>query len=367
MDKLVQRVLAKNNLSLPSFAPAQQNLGDTIAKQNRAARIGRQTFCCFLSTRKRHRYRRDNIHLFHRLRNGKTLAKTGVAVTVCTAYSEPRILRFTKFANDIDILAFADLLPRFPSGAEILIYVPELFVQKFVSNTPFVYRSRPDVTWRFNILLQNIDLTPSNDAIEVLQQIGTTTATINHKASMEIAQRLGCPIHYLSWGLFPEDFERVEYSSKQKLIVISADPHPAKFEICRRISEALPDHKLIEIWKMTYEEYKSNIKHAKFMFTFGEGLDGYFVEFIFSGGVAMAIYSDRFFTAEYRNLEGVFQDSEDAIAGVADFIKATNSEKQHQAIAERQYNLVAKTFNRKEYLQNIRAFYEKYYPQWCGR
>ena len=87
---------------------------------------------------------------------------------------------------------------------------------------------------------------------------------------------------------------------------------------------------------------------------------------IFSGGVAMAIYSERFFTAEYRNLEGVFQDSEHAIAGVADFLKATNNEKQHQTIANRQYNLVAKTFVRKEFLQNIRTFYEKYCPEWRG-
>ena len=211
----------------------------------------------------------------------KLLARTGVSVAVCTAYGEPRMLRFTKFANDVDILAFADLLPRFPSGAKVLVQVPDLFVRKFVSDCPFVYRSRPDLTWQFNILLQNIDLTPPKEAIEVLQQIGATTATINHRASMEIAQRLGCPIHYLSWGLCPEDFERVGYSGKRKLIVISPDPHPAKFEIVRRISEALPDHKLIEIWNMTYEKYKSTIKHAKFTFTFGEGLDGYFVNQFF--------------------------------------------------------------------------------------
>jgi hypothetical protein len=294
----------------------------------------------------------------------KLLAMNGVSVAVCTAYDEPRMSRFTKFENDVDVLAFADLLPRFAYGAEVLVHVPELFVQKFVSDCPFIYRSRPDLTWRFNILLQNIDLVPPKEAVEVLQQIGTTTASINHKASAEIARRLGCPIHYLSWGLCPEDFERVGYLSKQKLIVISPDLHPAKFEIVRRISETLPDHKIIEIRNMTYEKYKSTIKHAKFTFTFGEGLDGYFVESIFSGGVAMAIFSERFFTAEYRNLEGVFLDSEHAITGVADFLKATNNEMQHQTIATRQYNLVAKTFVRKEYLQNIRTFYEKYCPEW---
>jgi hypothetical protein len=166
----------------------------------------------------------------------KLLAMNGVSVAVCTAYGEPRMLRFTRFENDVDILAFSDLLPRFPSGAEVLVHVPDLFVQKFVADCVFVYRSRPDLTWRFNVLLQNIDLIPPNEVVEALQQIGTTTATINHKASAEIARRLGCPIHYLSWGLCPENFERVEYSRKQKQIVISPDSHPAKFEIVRRIS-----------------------------------------------------------------------------------------------------------------------------------
>ena len=297
----------------------------------------------------------------------KLLAANGVSVAVCTGYGEPRLLRFTRFKNDVNILAFADLLPRFPTGAQVLVHVPDLFVQKFVSDHPFVFRSRHDLTWRFNILLQNIDLIPPKQAVDVLQQIGFTTATINHKASAEIAQRLGCPIHYLSWGLCPENFEHMEYSSKKKLVVISPDFNPAKFDIVRRISDALPDHKIIEIRNMTYEQYKSVIKYAKFTFTFGEGLDGYFVESIFSGGVAMAIFSERFFTAEYRNLEGVFPDEEHAISDVGDFLKRTNSKMQYQTTARRQYDLVAKTFVWKEYLQNIRDFYEKYCPEWYVR
>jgi hypothetical protein len=294
----------------------------------------------------------------------KLLAMNGVSVAVCTAYDEPRMLRFTKFDNEFDLLAFSDLLPRFPSGAEVLVHIPELFVQKYVSDCRFVYRSRPDLIWRYNILLQNIDLTPPKEAVEILQQMGTTTATINHKASAEIARRLGCPIHYLSWGLCAENFERVEYSRKENKIVISPDSHPAKYEIVRQMAAALPDHKIIEIRNMTYEKYKSILKQAKFTFTFGEGLDGYFVESIFSGGVAMAMFTERFFTAEYRDLDGIFSDGKHAIAGVADFLKATNNEMQHQTIANRQHDLVAKTFVREQYLQNIRSFYENFYPEW---
>jgi len=290
----------------------------------------------------------------------------GVSVAVCTAYGEPRLLRFTKFDNDVDIYAFSDLLTRFPSGSEVLVHVPELFVQKYVSNCSEIYRSRPDLNWRFNILLQNIDLTPPKEAVDALREIGSTTATIAHRASASAAQSLGCPVHYLSWGLSQANFERVGYAGKKRLIAISPDSHPDKREIVRRMSEALPDHEIIEIRNMTYRKYKSVIRDAKFMFTFGEGLDGYFVESVFSGCVAMAIFSERFFTEDYRNLDGVFPDGAYAAGHVAELLRTTNTETTYRAVAERQHGLVASDFVWDKYVQNIKRFYQQYYPEWLS-
>ena len=288
----------------------------------------------------------------------------GVSVAVCTAYGEPRVLRYTKFDNDVELFAFSDMLEWFPEGAEVLVHIPELCVRLFVSGCPEVYRSRPDLKWRFNILLQNIDRVPSKDDVSVMQQLGSTTITIAHKASAAMAQHLECPVHYLSWFISAEDFRRVEYSGKKKLVTISPDSHPAKAEIVRGIAKALPDHTIVEIRKMTYQQYKAVIRDAKFMFTFGEGLDGYFVESIFSGAIAMAIFEERYFTPEYRDLDGVFRDGKTAISTVADFLKAADSATSFRAIAERQYNLVAKTFRRELYRDNVHTFYAKYLPEW---
>jgi hypothetical protein len=296
----------------------------------------------------------------------KLLGANGVSVAVCTAYGQPRMLRFTKFENDVDLYAFVDMLAWFPSGSEVLIHVPELLVGLSVADCLDVYRSRPDIKWRFNILLQNIARIPAKGDVEKLQQLGFTTVTIAHQASDTRAQELCCPVHYLSWFISAEDFQRVDYSGKEKLLVISPDQHPAKSEIVRRISEALPDHKIIEIRNMTYQKYKSVIKDAKFMITFGEGLDGYFVESIFSGAIAMAIFEERYFTPEYRDLEGVFRDAQAATLGIADFLKSVNRAANFRAIAERQYNLVAMTFRRELYQDNIKAFYAKYFPEWSA-
>lgn len=297
---------------------------------------------------------------------GRMLAGRGVSVAVCTAYAQPRMLRFTKFDNDVELFAFEDMLAWFPAGSEVLVHVPELLVGMSVADHLDAYRARPDLKWRFNILLQNVKHIPSRRDVEALQELGPTTATIAHKASSALAEQLGCPIHYLSWFISAEDFHRVGYAAKKKLMVISPDKHPAKVAIVRRMAEALPDHKLIEIRKMTYQQYKEVIRDAKFMFTFGEGLDGYFVESIFSGAIGMAIFEDRYFTPEFRDLPGVFRDGETAAADVANFLRSADNEASYTAIAQRQYDLLAKIFRRDAYQANLRTFYEKYVSEWLS-
>jgi len=294
----------------------------------------------------------------------KLLSANGVSVAVCTGHGQGRILGFTKFENNVELFAFSDMLKWLPSGSEVLVHVPELCVGMFVTDCLDVYRSRSDLKWRFNILLQNIDRVPSKAAVTAMQQLGFTTITLAHKASAAMAQHLDCPIHYLSWFISAEDFRRVDYAGKKKLVAISPDTRTDKSEIVRRIAAALPDHKIIQIRKMTYQQYKEVIRNAKFMFTFGEGLDGYFVESIFSGAIAMAIFEERYFTPEYRELDGVFSNGKAAISNIADFLRAADSETTFRAIAERQYNLVARTFRRELYQDNVKTYYTNYLPEW---
>jgi hypothetical protein len=295
----------------------------------------------------------------------KLLEPDNVAVAVCTSYGEPRILRYTKFDNDFTVLSFADLLPRLPKGAEVLVHVPEMFSRPFIVDCQSAYRSRPDVHWRFNILLQNIDLIPPREYVAAMQDLGPTTATTAHRAyaSAETAQRLGCPVRFLSTWICPEEFEHGTYSSKKKLVVLSPDYIPLKAAIVAEIRKALPDHRIVEIGGMTYREYRDIVKHAKFTFTFGEGLDGYFIETIFSGGVGMALYNERFFTPEYRGLDGIFADANDALASVRRFITDHDNAAVFDATAARQFRPVAQNYSQIEYRQNIRDFYRAYFSK----
>jgi hypothetical protein len=291
----------------------------------------------------------------------KLLVDRGVTVAICTAQSEPRILKYTKFENDAEILALSDVMCCLPNGSDVLVHIPELFTKQYGTECLSTYRKRVDLKWRFNILLQNIDLLPQRDDIEALKTVGTVTATTAHRAyaTEATAQRIGCRVNFLSTFASPEQYERIGYPRKQKLIMISPDYHPDKERILREICNALPDHQMIEIRNIPYSKFRQIAKDAKFTFTFGEGLDGYFIETIFSGGVAMAIFNDRFFTDEYRTLDGVFPDSETALLKVAEFAKMADSEMRYQAISNRQYEIAARNYSRKEYLDNIKKFYDE--------
>jgi hypothetical protein len=59
---------------------------------------------------------------------------------------------------------------------------------------------------------------------------------------------------------------------------------------------------------MTYQEYKATISKAKWALTFGEGLDGYFVEPIFSGDSSFSVYNPSFFIEDSWSLRTVYRD-----------------------------------------------------------
>lgn len=283
-------------------------------------------------------------------------------VAVCTGLGEIPLRRYTKFDNDELILPLSRVLENIKPGSEILIHVPEGYIDSFLVENISRLR-RADVRWSFNILLQNIDQLPSRESVSRLQELGQVTATVAHAAyaNADTASRLGCPVHMLSTWICPEKFERVPFQEKDRLIIVSPDPHPFKSAIIGKIREALPDHQIIEIRRMTYREYRALIRLAKFAFTFGEGLDGYFIESIFSGAIGLAIFNDRFFTDDYASLDGIFPDAQSALQSVSEFLTLANEPAQFGKISNAQFRKLAEKYVRSEYLRNLREYYALYF------
>ena len=91
-------------------------------------------------------------------------------------------------------------------------------------------------------------------------------------------------------------------------MIVSPDRHPQKKQILKLLSKRFPRIRTLIIKNMSYEKFKESIVRAKWALTFGEGLDGYFVESIFSGCVSFAVYNDKFFGEDFRNLDTVYSD-----------------------------------------------------------
>jgi hypothetical protein len=283
-------------------------------------------------------------------------------VAVCTGFGEIPLRRYTKFDNETLLLPLWQVLENIKPGSEVLIHVPEGYIGKFLIKNMSRLR-RDDLRWSFNILLQNIDQIPSRESIARLQELGEVTATVAHAAyaNADTADRLGCPVHMLSTWVCPEEFDRVPFHNKDRLIIVSPDIHPKKSLILMKIAEALPDHQIVEIRRMTYGQYRSLIRRAKFTFTFGEGLDGYFVESIFSGAIGLAIFNNRFFTDDYAHLDGIFPDAQSALQSVREFLTLANEPVRFGEIADAQFKKLAEKYVRSEYLDNLKAFYAAYF------
>ena len=283
-------------------------------------------------------------------------------VAVCTGFGEIPLRRYTKFDNEAFLLPLRRVLENIKPGSEVLIHVPEGYIDKFLVNNISRLR-RADLRWSFNILLQNIDQLPSRESVAALQALGPVTATVAHAAyaNADTASRLGCPVHMLSTWVCPEEFERIPFHDKDRLIIVSPDAHPRKSAILGKISEALPDHQIVEIRRMTFRQYRSLICRAKFAFTFGEGLDGYFIESIFSGAVGLAIFNNRFFTDDYAHLDGIFPDAQSALQSVSEFLTLANEPARFGEISDTQFKKLAGKYVRSEYLHNLKAFYSTYF------
>ena len=211
-------------------------------------------------------------------------------------------------------------------------------------------------------MLQNIkQLPPTASAdIQFLKRFGKVTVTTAHKryCTLENARQFGVPFHLLSVFVSPEKYVRKQYSEKENLMIISPDYHKDKQEIIETIKRNIPDLKIIEIKNMKYEDYKKTIENAKWALTFGEGLDGYFVETIFSGGIAFAVYNEEFFTTDFKTLQTVYPDYKTLQEQICKDIKRMDTEREYTAYQEHQYALCAKYYNYHDYVRNLEAFYK---------
>jgi SAM-dependent methyltransferase len=289
----------------------------------------------------------------------------GAKVALCAVPGDdPLFLKYTWFENDNYLLDLNALLRSCTDLEHLQLHIPEYAVNRVALWFDAVSSSllRNIGTIHLNVMLQNIDQIEGQNVGE-LKHFGTVTVTTGHDAYGNLAtrQRLGVPLHRLSVCIGPELYRRTAYQAKEPILVVSHDEHPLKEQVLGQIARALPQLQIRVVNNLSYEEYKALISRAKWSLTFGEGLDGYFAETVFSGGNGFAVYNDRFFTPAFAALETVYPSWEMLSEKITADLQRLDEATAYDRAWRQTYELLTSLYGTDRFRENLRAFYRGEY------
>lgn len=287
-------------------------------------------------------------------------------VLMCTLKKEHLIFKYSSFENSVKILRYSLVSKHLKAVNKFIIHVPEMYLADYIKNL-----NKSDLVWiekikdsQLNILNQNISLMPGLDIIASAKSIfGSVTITTAHQqyATNYYQDLYGVPLHKLSVWISPEQYHFESFEKKKNLLVVSPDYHPDKEKILERIRSSFPELEVLIIQNLTYENYKMIISEAKWSLTFGEGLDGYFIEPVFSGAVSFAIYNKDFFTDDFKSLKTVYINSENLYKKLCEDILLLNTATRYKEYQRSMFDICAKHYSIADYQSNLKMFYERKY------
>jgi len=298
------------------------------------------------------------------IESSKLMNHNETSVIMCVMPGEPNILQYSKFHNHNYIYKLSQVLSYFNNLDSLIIHIPEYGIYQFLKMTSSHEKEELHKIndLHFNIMLQNIDLI-DNKYIPELKKLGKVTCTTAHEqySNHETRKQLGIPIHKLSTFVDPNQYNRENYLNKENLLIVSPDTNKLKNRILNLIHTQLPQIEIKIIRNLNYEDYKSLISKAKWALTFGEGLDGYFIETIFSGGISFAVYNSRFFTKDFKSLKTVYNSYDELIKNICSDIIGFDNLDAYINYQEKQYKICAKYYSYDQYLKNLELFYDGCY------
>jgi len=277
---------------------------------------------------------------------------------------DPLFLKYTWFENGHCLLDLTAVLKSCANLDYLQLHIPEYAVNHMSKWLDAVSSSllKNIREIHLNIMLQNIDLIKGQN-VAALKRFGKVTATTAHEAYSNAATReaLGVTVHKLSVRFGPELYQRTAYRDKKPILVVSNDKHPLKEQVLGQITRAHPRVVICVVEDLSYEEYKELILSAKWALTFGEGLDGYFAETIFSGGNAFAVFNDRFFTPDFAALETVYPSWEVLLERMPIDLQRLDEAVAYDRCWRQAYDLLGSLYSTDQFRENLRAFYRKEY------
>src|SRR6516165_9561669 len=291
------------------------------------------------------------------------LGGPGVAIVASTYPNAPILKKYTAFPNSMHIFSFTEVITHFRSVEHAILHIPEYFCKDFAHQLSPTERLFLDTIPRLqiNVMLQNVDQCSPDDIQPLRTLTNEITCTTAHDrySTKEQSTRFGIPLHKLS--VFVDGYEQRRWTEKQDIMILSPDQHPLRDRVIEIIKKGLPNIELITIGGMSYEKYRSLIGKAKWSLTFGEGLDGYFAEMAWTGGIPFAVYNERFFMPQFNELPTVYDTWDDLQTWIVGDILKLDHEEVYNAAAEPIRQALNELYSCEKYRENIRLFYNEEY------
>ncbi len=289
----------------------------------------------------------------------------GSETILCTMTGEHLLLRHTQFDNHTDVFRLGQVPAFFREAEEVILHLPEFLCDHFLRHTDLRTMNwlKTRKALHINILNQNILLMPPVETIDTLKNLAqkvTSTTAHQRYCSPGYRAQFGIPIHKFSAWVSPEQYKYVDFANKENLIIVSPDQKPIKDEVLGKLS-TLKNLKLQDIGGLTYAQFKEVISRAKWALTFGEGLDGYIIEPIFSGAIGFAVFNEDFFTPDFKELKTVYRSFEELLERITADIQRLDNEVKFDAYQQQQFDLCARYYSFDQYRRNIEAFYKGEY------
>lgn len=284
---------------------------------------------------------------------------------MCTMKDEGLLTKHLLFDNNVDVFRFRQLYTYFINVKRIIIHIPEMMVHHFIESSSPTFKKwlKQSEFVHINILNQHVKLMPGREEVELLKKMANKiTATTAHQkyCTADFSNHYGIPVHKFSTFIAPEQYHYRSFSEKKNLIIVSPDPNPYRERVLEKI-KLIEGLEVVVIQNMTYNHFKEIISLAKWSLTFGEGLDGYLVEPVFSGAVGFAVYNEEFFTPDFEELETIYDSYETMIDRIVKDIARLNNADIFKQCQQKQLDICSYHYSHQEYQNNVANFYRHNY------
>jgi hypothetical protein len=286
-------------------------------------------------------------------------------VALCAVPGDgPRFFKYTWFYNRDYVLDLETVLKSCGRLDYLQLHIPDYAVNRVLdwltSAAPRLLRNIREV--HLNVLHFNIDNSQGQN-VKGLLSFGRVTCTTAHEAYSNGATReaVGVSLHRLSVCNGPENYSLSGYENKEPLLIVSPDAHVRKGEVLQQIARVCPKLKIQVIENLHYEDYMRLVRRAKWSLTFGEGLDGYFAEPVWSGGVAFAVFNDRFFTPAFAELETIYPSWAALMERMPSDLQRFDEPVAYNRCWRQAYDLLSDLYSVDRFRQNLRMFYRGEY------